>query len=80
MPKAREDKQKKHKLSKYIKKGPKKEHTKRENTYVFEGFYEKLQSIDVKHAHSMSQANFQFDRLMEEEDLVAGMGVEAEDQ
>jgi U3 small nucleolar RNA-associated protein 20 len=35
---------------------------------VFEGFYEKLKQIDVKHAHSL-EASFTYDRLMEERDL-----------
>ncbi len=45
--------------------------TKRENTYVFEGFYDRLKSIDVKHAHSI-EANDMYDRLLEEKDLISG--------
>jgi U3 small nucleolar RNA-associated protein 20 len=71
MPKRREEAVAKHKISKYIKKKPKFEVSKRENTYVFEGFYEKLKQIDVKHGHSM-EANFTYDRLLEEKDLLEG--------
>ena len=42
--------------------------TKRDNTYVFEGFYEKLKSIDVKHSHNLD-ANFIYDKLLEAQDL-----------
>ena len=65
MPKQRAEVTEKNKISKYIKKKPKHVQTKRENTYVFEGFYEKLKQIDVKHAHSL-EANFTYDKLMEE--------------
>lgn len=68
MPKRREEAQTKNKISKYIKKKPKYQMTKRENTYVFEGFYEKLKQIDVKHGHSL-EANFTYDKLLEERDL-----------
>ena len=79
-PKQQQEARKKTKISAFIKKKPKHEQTKRDNTYVFEGFYDKLKAIDVKHAHSMSDANQTFDRLLEEQDLVSGTGVEAEDQ
>ena len=49
--------------------------SKRENTYVFEGFYEKLKQIDVKHSHSL-EANFTYDRLLEERDLLEGEDAE----
>jgi hypothetical protein len=68
MPKKREEAQTKNKISKYIKKKPKHQMSKRENTYVFEGFYEKLKQIDVKHGHSL-EANFTYDKLLEERDL-----------
>ena len=75
MPKRREEAQAKHKISKYIKKKPKYQMTKRENTYVFEGFYEKLKQIDVKHGHSL-EANFIYDKLLEERDLLEGEDAE----
>jgi len=56
-PQARQETQAKTKISAFIKKKPKHQQTKRDNTYVFEGFYDRLKSIDVKHAHSMSDAN-----------------------
>lgn len=49
--------------------------SKRENTYVFEGFYERLKAIDVKHAHSL-EANFTYDKLLEERDLLDGEDAE----
>ena len=69
MPKAKlskEEKNKKLKLSKFITKGKSKEFrkTKRENTYVFTGFYERLKQIDVKQAHaSLNEQSLMFDRL-----------------
>lgn len=69
MPKAKAEVAQKQKISKFIKKKPKFVASKRDNTYVFEGFYEKLKSIDVKHAHSL-EASFTYDRLMEEQDLI----------
>ncbi len=69
MPKAKTESIQKEKISKYIKKKPKHVMTKRENTYVFEGFYEKLKQIDVKYSHSL-EASFTYDRLMEEQDLI----------
>lgn len=75
MPKKREEATAKNKLSKYIKKKPKHQMSKRENTYVFEGFYEKLKLIDVKHGHSM-EANFTYDNLLEERDLLEGEDAE----
>ena len=54
-------------LSKYIKKKPKGQKTKRDNTYVFESFNEKLRHIDVKQARQTDQ-NMVFDRLLEGED------------
>jgi len=44
---------------------------KRENTYVFEGFYEKLKAIDVKHAHSLD-ADFTYSKLLEDKDFIEG--------
>ncbi|TNV87999.1 hypothetical protein FGO68_gene14880 [Halteria grandinella] len=67
-PKAKEEKLHKSKLSKYIKKPPKSAQTKRDNTYVFEGFYERLKQVDVKHANSLESA-FTYDRLLEQSDL-----------
>ena len=75
MPKRKEEAQAKHKISKFIKKKPKFQMTKRENTYVFEGFYEKLKQIDVKHGHSL-EANFTYDKLLEERDLLEGEDAE----
>jgi len=75
MPKRKEEAIAKNKISKYIKKKPKHEHTKRENTYVFEGFYQKLKQIDVKHGHSL-EANFTYDKLLEEKDLLEGEDAE----
>jgi hypothetical protein len=69
MPKQKAEVAQKQKISKFIKKKPKFVASKRDNTYVFEGFYEKLKSIDVKHAHSL-EASFTYDRLMEEQDLI----------
>jgi hypothetical protein len=53
MPKQKAEKIEKNKLSKFIHKRPKQEHTKRDNTYVFEGFHERLKQIDVKHSHGI---------------------------
>ena len=52
MPKQREAPVQKNKLSKFIKKAPKNNMTKRDNIYVFEGFYQRLKNIDVKQAHT----------------------------
>jgi len=57
--------QKKLDLSKYLQKGKKGQRTKRQNTYVFEGFYEKLKKMDMRLAH---QADSQFDQLMTAEE------------
>jgi hypothetical protein len=65
MPNLKQEKHLKTKLSKYIGKKPKAVSSKRDNTYVFEGFYDKLKQIDVKHSHSL-EANFTYDRLLEE--------------
>jgi hypothetical protein len=65
MPKPKAETVQRDKISRYIKKKPKHVMTKRENTYVFEGFYEKLKQIDVKHSNSL-EASFTYDRLMEE--------------
>jgi hypothetical protein len=46
------EKNKKHKMSNFIQKPKDKAQTKRDNTYVFTGFHERLKSIDVKHQHS----------------------------
>ena len=41
---------------------------KRQNQYVFTGFYERLKNIDVKHAHSsLSVASHMFDHLQDDE-------------
>jgi hypothetical protein len=41
-------------MKKYIKKAPKDHQMKREkNDYQFEGFYQRLKSLDVKQGHSM---------------------------
>ena len=65
MPKAKEEKSSKVKLSKFItKKNKGASKQKRSNTYVFTGFYERLKGIDVKHAHSsLSFAAHMFDHL-----------------
>lgn len=55
MPKAKVDKierAKKHKLSNYIKKPKENAKTKRDNQFVFTGFFERLKQIDVKHSHA----------------------------
>ena len=52
MPKAKEEKAPKAKLSKFIEKSKDKGKMKRDNRYVFTGFYDRLKNIDVKHAHS----------------------------
>jgi len=52
MPQAKEEKAPRAQLSKYIQKSKDKGKTKRDNTYVFTGFYDRLKNIDVKHAHS----------------------------
>ena len=44
---------------------------KRDNSYVFEGFYEKLKSIDVKQSHSV-EADFIYSKLLEDKDLIEG--------
>ena len=77
MPKKREDKVEKNKLSKYIKKRPKELLTKRNNTYVFEGFYAKLKTLDVKHSHGgQLDASFIYDRLLDQDELMKGEGGE----
>ena len=65
MPKAKEEKTPKAKLSKFISKsGKDKTKTKRDNRYVFTGFYDRLKNIDVKHAHSsLSIQAHMFDHL-----------------
>ena len=52
MPKVKEEKNPKAKLSNFIAKNKKKNEPKRANTYVFTGFYDRLKNIDVKHAHA----------------------------
>lgn len=45
------------------------ERTKRDNQYVFTGFYERLTQIDVKHTHaSLNAQSFRFDALQTNED------------
>lgn len=40
------------------------EKTKKDNQYQFEGFYDRLKQIDVKHAHaSLNELAFKFDHL-----------------
>ena len=68
MPKKKEnklDKAKKLKVSNFVKKKPKAhQKTKRANQFVFTGFYDRLKSIDVKHAHSsLNELNFKLDHL-----------------
>ena len=73
MPKAKQSKEEKNqklKLSKFITKGKSRDFakTKRDNTYVFTGFYERLKQIDVKHAHaSLNEQSMMFDRLQDDE-------------
>ena len=73
MPKAKQSKEEKNKklrLSTLITKRKSKDFakTKRDNTYVFTGFYERLKQIDVKHAHaSLNQQSMMFDRLQDGE-------------
>lgn len=69
MPKAKEEKTPKAKLSKFITKGKDRAtKTKRDNTYVFTGFYDRLKNIDVKHAHSsLAIQGHMFDHLQDDE-------------
>ena len=46
------EKNKKHKLANYIQKPKERSQTKRDNQFVFSGFYERLKAIDVKHSHA----------------------------
>lgn len=69
MPKAKEVKAPKAKLGNFIeKKNKEASKTKRDNTYVFKGFYERLKNIDVKHGHaSLSLQSHLFDHLQDDE-------------
>lgn len=68
MPKAKETKTPKAKLSKFIQKSHDKTKVKRNNTYVFSGFYERLKNIDVKHAHaSLSFQSHMLDHIQDDE-------------
>jgi hypothetical protein len=67
----------KHKISEFVHKHPKQK-AKRDNQYVFTGFYDRLKAIDVKHTHSsLNELNFKLDhantdeqgQLMDESDL-----------
>jgi hypothetical protein len=62
MPKPKKAKTEKLGLSKFIKK-TKPVETERANTYVFKGFFERLQKIDVKNANMDS---FKYDHLLED--------------
>ncbi|CDW84473.1 small subunit processome component 20 homolog [Stylonychia lemnae] len=65
-PKQKEEKVQKNKLSKFIKKKSKySAQTKRDNTYVFEGFYEKLKQIDVKQSNNL-ETNFVYDSILKQ--------------
>lgn len=64
MPEAKKEKSKRAKLSKFIKKSKDRTVTKRDNKYVFTGFYDRLKNIDVKHAHaSLGVQSHMFDHL-----------------
>ena len=71
MPKAKigkAEKNKKHKLAKFIQKPKDRTRTKRDNQFVFTGFYERLKSIDVKHAHaSLNSQSLLLDALQDNE-------------
>ena len=63
-PQQRQEQQEKSKISKFIKKKSKNAAlTKRDNTYVFEGFYEKLKQIDVKQSNAL-ETNFMYDSVL----------------
>jgi hypothetical protein len=53
MPKPKKKAQVRLPISKFIAQKGKNERTKGSNTYVFQGFYERLKNIDVKHSHSI---------------------------
>ena len=67
MPKKKEnklDKARKQKISDFVKRKPVNKKPKRENQYVFTGFYERLKAIDVKQTHSsLNELNFRLDHL-----------------
>lgn len=65
MPQVKAAKVNKLKISKFVnKKNHDKSKTKRANTYVFTGFFDRMKSIDVKHSHSsLSAASHMFDHL-----------------
>ena len=69
MPQAKADKASKVKLSKFIGKTNKDStKAKRDNTYVFTGFYDRMKNIDVKHAHSsLSLQSNMFDSLQNDD-------------
>ena len=72
MPKKKENKldaAKKHKVSEFVKKKPKAhQKEKRDNQYVFTGFFDRLKSIDVKATHSsLNELNFRLDHLTTDE-------------
>ena len=68
MPKAKEEKSSKANLSKFIGKSKDKTKVKKDNRYVFTGFYDRMKNIDVKHAHaSLSVQSHLFDHLQDDE-------------
>jgi hypothetical protein len=68
MPKPKQnklDRNLKPKLKEFVKRKPKgKVQPKQNNQYVFEGFFERLKSIDVKQTHSsLNELNFRMDHM-----------------
>ena len=68
MPKPKSEGVERPRLSKFIKRAPKHEKTKKEkNTYQFVGFFDRLKKIDVKASHaSLIDTDFVMDNLQVE--------------